>query len=386
MAYYDRIAKQWHRVTGYKGGPFKELILNKEILSTIGGVADRTILELGAGNGYFLPLMLRHFSGQLPTRIVVTDQSEKLLELAQRQFKVTDAEYLVLDVRDRFPFANDAFDLVLATMVFNELPTPVLHHTLEECHRVLKNDGQLVATVIHPKFIESLARRGQLRRFRGEIATMPGTGTLRLPVVQRRSEPYPAALTATGFTWQSREVLATPRLLNAKPGLRKAGAAALAIVFDARKTAKSRVASMIANHRKHEFFDHTADVGIRVRGATTLPELFAALARGLTELLVEDSQLTATQTRAVKLSAPDVESLLLVWLQELLFLFSTERFVPVDYEFDRLTSTTLTCRMAGETFDPVKHVQGREVKAITRHQLQVRQQNGQWSGQVVVDI
>jgi len=27
MAYYDRIVKQWHTATGYKGGAFKELIL-----------------------------------------------------------------------------------------------------------------------------------------------------------------------------------------------------------------------------------------------------------------------------------------------------------------------------------------------------------------------
>ncbi|MBI3010921.1 MAG: archease [Candidatus Omnitrophica bacterium] len=42
--------------------------------------------------------------------------------------------------------------------------------------------------------------------------------------------------------------------------------------------------------------------------------------------------------------------------------------------------------MRGDTFDPARHVQGREVKAITRHLLEVRRRDGMWHGQVIVDI
>ena len=137
--------------------------------------------------------------------------------------------------------------------------------------------------------------------------------------------------------------------------------------------------------RPYAFFDHTADIGIRASGAR-LDEVFIALARGLTELLVEDSQIGSTQTRTVTVAAPEVESLLLAWLQELLVLFSIERFVPIAYAMERLTATALTCRVTGDVFDPARHTQGREVKAITRHQLTVRQEDGVWHGQVIVDI
>jgi hypothetical protein len=45
MAYYDRIAKQWHEATGYKGGAFKELVLNGVLLRRIpnDGSAQRQI-------------------------------------------------------------------------------------------------------------------------------------------------------------------------------------------------------------------------------------------------------------------------------------------------------------------------------------------------------
>ena len=139
------------------------------------------------------------------------------------------------------------------------------------------------------------------------------------------------------------------------------------------------------SEKDYEFFDHTADIGIRAQGAT-LAELFVRLAHGLTELLAEDSKLTPRQARPIQLSATNAGSLLLAWLQELLFLFSTERFLPVEYGLEEVTETSLRGEVRGDTFDPARHAQGREVKAITRHLLEVRRRDGMWHGQVIVDI
>ena len=135
----------------------------------------------------------------------------------------------------------------------------------------------------------------------------------------------------------------------------------------------------------YSFFDHTADIGIRAQGAT-LAELLEQLARGLVELIAEDSRLEPREARTIRLSADDAESLLLAWLQELLFWFSTDRFLPVDYALEEVTPTSLRGTVRGERFDPSRHVQGREVKAITRHLLSVRHENGTWRGEVIVDI
>ncbi len=63
MAYYDRIARRWHAVTGYHGGAFKRSFLNEPLLNRIGGIAGQAILDLGAGNGYFMPMLIRRYSG-----------------------------------------------------------------------------------------------------------------------------------------------------------------------------------------------------------------------------------------------------------------------------------------------------------------------------------
>ena len=111
MAYYDTIARQWHAATSYAGGAFKELVLNEILIGKLPSPGGSAILELGAGNGYFLPLVLQRFGGRSPARIVISDQSERLLGIARQQFNIPGAEYLKLDVRERFPFADAGFDL-----------------------------------------------------------------------------------------------------------------------------------------------------------------------------------------------------------------------------------------------------------------------------------
>ena len=135
----------------------------------------------------------------------------------------------------------------------------------------------------------------------------------------------------------------------------------------------------------YEFFAHTADTGIRAHGPQ-LQDVLTGLADGLKELLAEDSRIEPREARPVRLEADDAASLVLVWLQQLLFWFSTERFLPAAYEFTEVTPTTLRGAVRGGLFDPRRHTQGREVKAITRHRLEVWQADGQWWGQVIVDI
>ena len=135
----------------------------------------------------------------------------------------------------------------------------------------------------------------------------------------------------------------------------------------------------------YEFFEHTADIGIRARGES-LATLCVHLARGLTELIAEDSALEPRTARPIHVAAADAESLVLAWLQELLFWFSTDRFLPVQYALETVTETSIQGAVRGETFDPARHTQGREVKAITRHLLKVERRRGGWQGEVLVDI
>lgn len=235
MPYYDYISNQWHKATGYKGGAFKELVLNDVLLKLIPQINDCSVLELGAGNGYFLPLLLRRYSGQVPLSVVITDQSQKMIDIAKKHFFIPNAIYRVLDVRNKFPFPDNTFDLIIATMIFNEVADKDLERCLLECFRILRDKGLLLITVTHPHFINDLQKRSQLQKTNGEKLTMPGAGSLRLPVVVRSAQAYEQILTKCRYQFEETSIFPTPQVINVKPGLRNSKNIPLALVFKCKK-------------------------------------------------------------------------------------------------------------------------------------------------------
>ena len=221
----------WHRATGYSGGAFKRYVLNDLILEKIGRIAGCAILELGAGNGYFAPLLLRRFSGQIPGRLVISDQSKAQLDIARSAFSLDAAEYLSLDVQERFPLEDASFDLILATMLLNELTTTGLQYALFECRRALKGDGQLIAAVPHPAFVRALAKKGALTDFGRGLFAMPSAEGLRLPVSRRPLETYIETFTTAGFAVSAEDVHADEKTLHEKPSLKLPRGTPLAVLF-----------------------------------------------------------------------------------------------------------------------------------------------------------
>lgn len=233
MTYYDRIARQWHIATGHKGGAFKSLVLNDVLIESIGDIDGRAVLELGAGNGYFIPQLLRRRGGQIPRKLIITDISIEMLRIAEKEFRVREAKYQQLDVRKAFPFANGSFDMVLAVMLLNELTDGGVRRVLSECNRILTDSGRLIGAVVHPDFVKSLDRRGELQRVgRGKL-TMPGSDGLRLPVIPRSTKRYERLFLEAGFELRVRDLCPTEEVLKVKRGLKQLGKHPVALTFEA---------------------------------------------------------------------------------------------------------------------------------------------------------
>ncbi|MDF1515383.1 MAG: archease, partial [Anaerolineae bacterium] len=65
--------------------------------------------------------------------------------------------------------------------------------------------------------------------------------------------------------------------------------------------------------------DHTADLAVEITGVT-LRALFATAANALCALAFEAGECCCERPWRVELSAPDAETLLIAWLNELLYL------------------------------------------------------------------
>jgi SHS2 domain-containing protein len=137
--------------------------------------------------------------------------------------------------------------------------------------------------------------------------------------------------------------------------------------------------------KKYETFEHTADVGIRAFGRTE-KELFANAAYGMFDLMAELKNVHATESLPIRLEGADHEDLLVRWLGELLSLSSARGFLFKDFSFSHLDSTSLEAVAQGEHFDPSRHKMKMEIKAVTYHQVEVKENDGRWEGRVIFDI
>ena len=76
--------------------------------------------------------------------------------------------------------------------------------------------------------------------------------------------------------------------------------------------------------------DHTADVGFEVAEAPRLEDLFDEARQALLMTVFEEPPEGGEYEDSVRLSAPDLETLLVRWINELVFLVQGDGFVPAD--------------------------------------------------------
>ena len=133
-----------------------------------------------------------------------------------------------------------------------------------------------------------------------------------------------------------------------------------------------------------ELINHTADVSIRAYGAS-MNQAFANAARALFSLITELDDIEEVIYRDIELTAADQESLLVEWLNELIYLFDTENILFKRFDITDLTDTRLKARSYGEKVDNSKHKLKIGVKAATYHMLKVARDNG-CQVQVLFDI
>jgi len=137
---------------------------------------------------------------------------------------------------------------------------------------------------------------------------------------------------------------------------------------------------------KHfSILEHTADIGIEARGQT-LKEAFENAALGMMSLIYDLETVEKKEQRTISIEARDVESLLVGWLSELLYLFDGEEFVPCSFEIESLHLKGLAGKVWGEALDENKHKMKIYVKAVTYHQLSIRSLDKESVIQVYFDI
>ena len=134
-----------------------------------------------------------------------------------------------------------------------------------------------------------------------------------------------------------------------------------------------------------EVFEHTADLGLRIRAATR-EELFVEAARALFSVIVANpGEVQTVDLQTIEIQGAELDYLLFDWLNELLYLFETQHLLLVKFTVE-FNNEGLSATCSGEPVDSARHVLEHEVKAITYHGLKVETGSDGWLAEVIVDI
>ncbi len=83
---------------------------------------------------------------------------------------------------------------------------------------------------------------------------------------------------------------------------------------------------------------------------------------------------------------PDLAGSAVALLRELLYRFATRRLVAAAVEVVRVDEAGAEAWVRSGGYDPERHGEGEDVKAVTWHRATLEERGGQWVGEVVFDV
>jgi len=135
-------------------------------------------------------------------------------------------------------------------------------------------------------------------------------------------------------------------------------------------------------------FGTAGDAGLSAE-SPELGRLLADLALGLYSLSSGSENIEQRTTKSFSLGAESRQSLLVNFLNELVFLIDTEGFLASSAEVSAGPADggwKLQASLKGETGAFKKHSRGLLVKAATYHKLLLENKDGLWRARVILDV
>ena len=182
--FWDRNAERYDRFMRKDAAAYAQLY---ELLYPV--VRRKTVLELATGTGLIAKNIVNSAA-----HIEATDASPEMIAEARRDNQSAKLHFSVQDMF-RLPYADGSFDVIIVANALHIVPEP--EKALSEIHRVLKDDGVLVA----PTFTHAdNAFFGKVKAFFMKLAGFPLHS-------KWTSGEYLAFLRENGWTVQKSTVL-----------------------------------------------------------------------------------------------------------------------------------------------------------------------------------
>jgi SHS2 domain-containing protein len=134
--------------------------------------------------------------------------------------------------------------------------------------------------------------------------------------------------------------------------------------------------------RGFEFIDHPGDVKLRAWGRE-LESLFVAAAEGMMAFLFGNgiAKFVPERTETIEIEAKDREALLVDWLSELLYRATCGYCAYMGFWIHELSESKLKATVATAAAEAVE-----DIKAVTHHELSLRECERRWEASIVFDV
>jgi SHS2 domain-containing protein len=132
--------------------------------------------------------------------------------------------------------------------------------------------------------------------------------------------------------------------------------------------------------------DHTADAGVAVEGDSA-EQALARLVLALGQTLSGGRAVEQARTIEVRVEPADYAMMAVDVLRELLFVFDSERLIPSACRVDEIDPHGgVRVAVTVGAYDPDRHDEGLDLKAVTLHEARFEHLNGRWQAQVLFDV
>ena len=131
-------------------------------------------------------------------------------------------------------------------------------------------------------------------------------------------------------------------------------------------------------------FPHGADIGVSGHGPS-MAQAFEQAAMALIAVMIDPEQVRPVQAVPIRCDAPDPETLLVDWLNAVVYAIATRAMLFGRFEV-QIEDSHLTATAYGEPIDPARHHPAVEIKGATYTALRVAQEGDRWVAACVVDV
>jgi SHS2 domain-containing protein len=140
----------------------------------------------------------------------------------------------------------------------------------------------------------------------------------------------------------------------------------------------------MSSDKDYKILDHTADIGIKLTGRF-LTELFWKAIHATTDLLSGGIEIEPRIEKDFTIKEENIETALVSILEEIIYFFEKESFLSSICSV-RTKEDAYEIELKGDRVSALDIKNGTEIKAVTYHQLEIKEVSEGFQATVIFDI